>query len=483
MPIYTQGAEPMQGDTVTQASLSWLDAGLIIGYLLLLVFLSWRSARSRPADGVSGEEHFLLSGRRLTLPAFVATLVSTWYGGILGVGEFSYLYGISQWVVMGLPYYVFAILFAVFFAGKIRENPAISIPESVGSVYGPRASKLSAALIFVLVNPAPYLLMTAVLASFMLGIDGWYVVVGVGVFSALYVSWGGFGAVVRTDMLQVVLMYGGFIVLLIFAWQYAGNPAGIWTQLPDTHRQPTGGQPVSYLLVWFFIALWTFVDPGFHQRSAAARSPKTARNGILLSILCWFVFDMLTLLTALYGVVILAGMSDAVLIYPALAAHLLPAGLLGLFMLTLLATVMSTLDSFLFLAGQTLGRDMVVRPKGASAVHYTRAGIAAATILALVLVWLFPSVIDLWYVIGSVIIPGLLLPVAGVYYAGFRVPARRAMLLLGVPVLVSLGWLIGGMIVGGDAAGYALFGLEPFYPGLVVSLLLFGYFKVFGRTG
>ena len=141
-------------------------------------FLSWRSARSGPADGISGDEHFLLSGRRLTLPAFVATLVSTWYGGILGVGEFSYLYGISQWVVMGLPYYVFAVLFAVFFAGKIRENPAISIPESVGAVYGTRASKLSAGLIFMLVNPAPYLLMTAVLASFMLGVDGWYIVVG-----------------------------------------------------------------------------------------------------------------------------------------------------------------------------------------------------------------------------------------------------------------------------------------------------------------
>jgi len=221
----------MGNDAVTQVSLGWLDGGLIIGYLLLLVFLSWRSARSGPADGISGDEHFLLSGRRLTLPAFVATLVSTWYGGILGVGEFSYLYGISQWVVMGLPYYVFAVLFAVFFAGKIRENPAISIPESVGAVYGTRASKLSAGLIFMLVNPAPYLLMTAVLASFMLGVDGWYIVVGVAVFSALYVSWGGFGAVVRTDMLQVVLMYGGFIVLLIFAWQYAGNPAGIWDQI------------------------------------------------------------------------------------------------------------------------------------------------------------------------------------------------------------------------------------------------------------
>ena len=92
---------------------------------------------------------------------------------------------------------------------------------------------------------------------------------------------------------------------------------------------------------------------------------------------------------------------------------------------------------------------MVTPPSGASAVRYTRAGIAAATLLALILVWLFPSVIDLWYVIGSVIIPGLLLPVAGVYYAGFRVSSAEILTLLGVPVLVSLGWLVGGMMAGG----------------------------------
>ncbi|MEJ2051569.1 MAG: hypothetical protein P8Y60_17340, partial [Calditrichota bacterium] len=74
----------------------------ILLYLALLLFIGFRKR-----SNLSDEEDFILGGRRLTLPAFVATLVTTWYGGILGIGEFTYRYGFSNWVVFGLPYYIF----------------------------------------------------------------------------------------------------------------------------------------------------------------------------------------------------------------------------------------------------------------------------------------------------------------------------------------------------------------------------------------
>ena len=54
-------------------------------YIILLLFFGFK-ARHKDAD----KSEFLLSRRTLSIPAFVATLVSTWYGGILGVGEFVY---------------------------------------------------------------------------------------------------------------------------------------------------------------------------------------------------------------------------------------------------------------------------------------------------------------------------------------------------------------------------------------------------------
>ncbi|MCH8496641.1 MAG: hypothetical protein LAT57_13565, partial [Balneolales bacterium] len=107
-----------------------------------------------------------------------------------------------------------------------------------------------------------------------------------------------------------------------------------------------------------------------------------------------------------------------------------------------------------------------------SPVRRTQIGILLSALIGVVLVWLFPSVIDLWYVIGSVLIPGLLLPIVGIYYSAFRVPANVAPYLIGIPVLVSLGWLLGGLY-SGSGGYYTLWGIEPFYPGLTTSVAIF----------
>lgn len=449
------------------ASFYFFDWLLILGYFVLLVFLSIQ--RRKDADTESG---YLLAGRSLTLPAFVATLVSTWYGGILGVGEFTYFFGIAQWFLFGFPFYVFAILFAIFLAGKVRDNKALTIPEAIGSVYGQKAGGVSAIWVFLLVSPAPYILMLGILLQFFLGSDLpilFYSTL-IAFFSAAYVGYSGFKAVVRTDLLQIVLMYGGFIMLLGFAISEFGGVFQLWEQLPDSHRTPTGGHNLQYVLVWFFIALWTFVDPGFHQRAAAAESSKTARSGIFVSVGFWFIFDMLTLTVGLYGFVYLPALDNAPLVYPLLAETLLPVGLKGLFFLGLLATIMSTLDSFLFLSGQTLGRDLLSRHiTGISPVRITQIAIAVSAILGVILTYFFPSVISLWYVIGSVLIPGLLIPVLGVYLPWFKLHPQLALTGLLLPVIVCLVWLILGIQSGSELFDYTYLGVEPFYPGLFVA--------------
>ena len=77
---------------------------IIIGiYVITLIYIGFnRTKKSR-----SSPEEYLLMGRRLSLPGFVASLVATWYGGILGLGENTYLYGIQTWCILAMPYYVF----------------------------------------------------------------------------------------------------------------------------------------------------------------------------------------------------------------------------------------------------------------------------------------------------------------------------------------------------------------------------------------
>lgn len=463
---------------MTELEFTLLDWGIIFLYFGLLVYLTLQRNWHDP-----DEESFLLSGRKMSLAAFVATLVSTWYGGILGVGEYSYQNGISTWLILGFPFYVFSALFAWLLAGKIRMNKALSLPEAVGNFYGETAGRFSAIPIFILVSPAPYILMLGLIFQYLTGGSGdflWYAS-AVAFFSVAYVTFGGFSAVVRTDMLQIILMFTGFILLIIFAGMEFGGLGNVWNAIPADYRDLTGGQNWQYILVWFFIALWTFVDPSFHQRAAAAKNPQTAKRGIFVSILLWSVFDFLTIFSGMYGWAILdSNLTEPIMVYPYLANEILPIGLKGLFFVALLATIMSTLDSYLFLSGQTLGRDLLVKlfPNTKNNT-LTRISTVAAAILGILLIIIYPSVIDLWYVIGSVMIPGLLIPVLGVYLRFFSLQKAWVLPTMVGSIAVSFLWLILGTAASEGSYEYTYWGIEPFYPGLITSVL----FWIFGRAG
>ena len=137
---------------------------LFFSTILIIGFYSGRRTESTADD-------YLLSGRKLSLFLFVLVNVSTWYGGILGVGEFTYRYGLVSWFTQGFPYYIFAFFFALFFAKKIREASLFTIPDKLTEVYGKNVGLISAIIVFVLVSPAPYLLMSANLVSLIFNIS------------------------------------------------------------------------------------------------------------------------------------------------------------------------------------------------------------------------------------------------------------------------------------------------------------------------
>ncbi len=452
-----------------------LPLELIIPAIYLLVLLVMGFTGKKPDADETG---FIVGGRRLTLPAFVATLVTTWYGGILGVGEFSYLYGLSNWIVFGVPYYLFALLYALFLAGRIRSDGGLTIPDRLYNRYGTTAGRIGSVWTFFMTLPAPYVLMAGLLLALF---TGWNLVACIllgTVFSMVYVLTGGFHAVVRTDKFQFVLMFGGFVVLLVVLVSRFGGLAFLQQQLPAGHLDPTGGQSFGFILVWYFIALGTFVDPGFHQRCDAAESPKVARNGILLSILFWIVFDFLTTATGLYARALMTGLENPAMSYPMLARQVLHPVVSGLFLTGLLATIMSTIDSTALMAAVTVGHDLLGRTRHGAAmdpVKRIRYGLALTAILSFLLAVWMPSVIRLWYVIGTLFIPPVLLPLLSAYFPRLKVSRGVAVTNLILCFLVPLGWLTAGVLQSGDIMNpvYPL-GWQPMFPGLALSVILFG---------
>ena len=209
------------------------DVILIIVYFCAVMVIGFRAGR-KPEQRRAGE--YLLAGRSLTTPVFVMTLVSTWYGGILGVGEFSYRYGISNWVIQGVPYYVFAIVFAFLLAKRIRATNLATIPDKLELSYGRPTALLGAFLIFLLMSPAAYVLMIGVLLEMVTGWPLLFCVVLGTLATTLYLFAGGFRADVHTDIFEFLLMFPYVLTLLTFIlFVHRTRP-------PAALGQPYGGQ-------------------------------------------------------------------------------------------------------------------------------------------------------------------------------------------------------------------------------------------------
>jgi SSS family solute:Na+ symporter len=453
--------------------LSPIDIALILLYFAAVVYVGFRATRKAKSDS----DEYLLAGRTLTLPMFVATLVSTWYGGILGVGEFSYKYGISNWVVFGVPYYIFALVFALFLAKKIRATNLYTIPDKLEQSYDRKTAVVGGVLTFFLVSPAAYTLMLGVLAQLVFGFDLTTSIILTTFLTVCYLYTGGFRSDVWVNAFEFIMMFGGFALIVIFAYSKYGGIEFIRPSVPPLHLTWHGGNSWQFIAVWFFIALWTLVDPAFHQRCYAAKDAKTAKNGILVSILFWFVFDFMTSTAGLYARAALPTLEKPMYSYPMLAELALPSLAKGLFYIGMLATIMSTLSSLTLISAITLGKDLVGRIKNESqgsrlVQRWTKIGLIISSAVSILMALIIPSVVSIWYTIGTCIIPGLLVPVVASYFDRLRISANYAFAAMISGWVVSTANLVYGHFGAPGSEPAYLFGIEPMYPGLFIAIAI-----------
>jgi len=458
-----------------QFTTSPIDHILILIYILVVLYVGFVSSRKKKSG--ESKEDYILAGRRLTTPLFVATLVATWYGNILGVGEFVYNYGIVAWVCFGIVYYIAAILYAFFIAGKIRDSSNLSIPEKINEKYGSTAAYISSFIVLIITIPAAYMLMLGIIIQLFTGWNLWLSVIAGSAVSLVYLYKGGFISDVFTNAVQFVVMYIGFAALLVFTMMQYGPVSEVWDALPTDHTKIFGGFGWMYILAWFFIAFQTFVDPSFYQRCAAAKSPSVARRGILISVSFWLLFDIITLLTGLYARANFSGI-DPVMAFPVLGEAVLPVFWKGIFIIALLSTIMSTLDSYSFLAAVTIGND-ILKPimKSKDSQSLIKMGLIITGVLGVLLAVLLPSPIEIVFRTASIAVPGLIIPLIIAYSKNYYIRENIVVLLMIFSSSTAFLWFLN------QSYGYfnhEVFKMEPMIAGLLVSILfvIFGLRKV-----
>ena len=192
---------------------------------------------------------------------------------------------------------------------------------------------------------------------------------------------GGLGAAIVTDFIQGILTIVFSFLLLPYVLIAVGGIDGIYTSIPNAEKMFSLAQPgdigIFYITMISINALIGIVaQPHSMGNCAAGRTETDGRVGFMCGSFIKRICTVAWCLTGLAALAYFAGRQiNPDHVYGALAHEFLPTGLLGLFLAALLASVMSSCDSFM-IASSALFTENVYRPlvSGRPDRHYMLVG-------------------------------------------------------------------------------------------------------------
>jgi sodium/proline symporter len=346
--------------------------GVLLVYLVVLLGIGWWGGRE--SDKVAG---YYVAGKKL--PSWViafssnATGESAWL--ILGLTGMGYLVGAHAfWVILGE---VFGVTLSwVFVARPFKEYTdrydSITVPDFLEDRFkdsGHALRILSAVIIFSMAAFYVAAQLTASGRAFESFVGTTYesgVLIGAAII-LYYTTIGGFKAVAYSDLLQGVLMALCLIVLPVAGIVAAGG----WLEMTATLEaaDPTLLTPMgAYGLTlpgvlsaagFVAIGLAFLGSPQLLTRFISGRDQESVTDAGLIAVLCLIVFDVGAVFTGMAGRAVFPGLPDPETVYPIMGSELFPAFFTGIFLVVVLAAIMSTVDSLLILASSAVVRDVV----------------------------------------------------------------------------------------------------------------------------
>ena len=380
-------------------------------------------------------EDFFLAGRSLTTPLLITTLISTYYGidVLFGDSQLGFTNGVVAWFAYARPTYAFFLIAAFLLAHRLKQEDFKSLPDILDKYYGKKTRYVGAVTSFIYSLPALSLYGFGMLSDVILG---WEPIMGMlvlGGIALIYTITGGFWAVALTDSIQFVLM----CVILAMAFPFAMNLIGGFDSmievLEPSYFDTLGDMSIWLIIIYASTGLSILVEPTFYQRIFAAKSYKNVRNALVIGIFIWGSYDwIITILAMAAKVAVIQGTlpvdvaPDAALLTIMVAA--LPAGALGLFLAGVLATEMSSLDSYCLVAGGNVAYDIykpAFKPSATDQelIKTTRYGILLSWVLGFAMAISFDQMLGLWVFLASILISSVLAPILlGMYVPKFRKP-------------------------------------------------------------
>jgi hypothetical protein len=342
-------------------TLSWPDYALLAAYFALNLGIGWWCARRRQAS--SGD--FFLGGGRVAAWAvavsFFATSTSSISFMALPAKTFQ-----TDWMSFGsAPAQALAgVLVGFVFVGLLRRLNLTTVFGYLERRFTPGVRLLGSGLAVLLKvggRMSVVMLLPSLALSTVTGLDVYLSIALMGAVTTIYAREGGFEAVIWTDVMQVMVTYGGVAVALYFlAGGVDGGLGGIVTagEAAGKFRMVSWEFDATQPTVWVFVGMFAghvftqLGDQPLMQRMLATADAAEARRtvvvgnlmGLASSVVFFFVGTALYVFYRAHPERLASAVpNDA--IFPYFIANELPRGVVGLIVAGLFAAAMGALSS------------------------------------------------------------------------------------------------------------------------------------------
>ncbi|MEQ1758453.1 MAG: sodium:solute symporter family protein [Vicinamibacterales bacterium] len=424
-----------------------LHLALLVAYSLAMVAVGlWMSRAVRTSAD------FFVAGRTLSAPLLFSTVLAANIGAgtTIGAAGVGYRDGISAWWWSGSAA-IGSLVLALFVGPRIWRIAKAHGLYTVGDYLELRYSGAVRGVITVLIwfgtlsILAGQLIGGAAILATVAGIPRETGIIASALVMTIYFVAGGLLSSAWVNMVQLVVLLGGFLLATPLVLGQVGGVAGAMSgpAVPETFDNflySAGGRSGWTFL--FLLAPSFIISPGLLQKAYGASGPSAIRRGIGLQAIALALFALLPALLGMSARAAHPGIIDPSLVLPTVLIEQLPTMLSALALAAVFSAEVSTCDAILFMLSTSLSQDLYrrfLRPAATDAqlLRVARYAAIAGAIGGVLLAIRLPTVTAALGIFYSLLSVTLFVPIVGGLYTR-RAGTPEAMAAIATGGLVAL---------------------------------------------
>ena len=382
-------------------------------------------------------DDYYVAGRRTGVLYLTGSLLATILGSsaILGSIDMAFESGwAGAWLLVCGAVGLLALLPLVKVVANFR---GYNLSMLIGEFYGDAVKKMSGVVIAAawLGAIGAQIIGAAKISAGMFGIPYVWGVIAVGVTLTFYTAAGGQFSIIRTDVLQVMLIFLGLLPVAVI----------LYLRSPSLKAAPMFSSSFGWfdLVAMLFSYSSTFlVGPDIYSRLFCARDTGTAKKAVVATALTLVFAAFLLAFVGIYGARFYEKGGGSILF--TVARSEFPPFVTFVLYFSMLSAIMSSADTTLFTAGGLLSQFFCGKMDSLASVRITKCCIAVLGVAAIVIAICFNSILT------------VLMFALGVYAGAFVVPVLWGLLGLScdrryatIAIIAGGALALAGKIVGG----------------------------------